>query len=82
MAKERKFSLEELAKSDGPDGKPAYLAYQGGVYDVSASSMFENGDHLGAHQAGADLTEAMAEAPHGEEALDVFAPIGIIKEGK
>ena len=82
MAKERKFSLEELAKFDGPDGKPAYLAYQGKVYDVSASSMFENGDHLGAHQAGADLTEAMAEAPHGEEVLDVFAPIGIIKEGK
>ncbi len=81
MAKEREFTLEELARFDGVDGRPAYLAYQGKVYDVSVSSMFENGDHMGAHQAGGDLTEAMAEAPHGDEVLDGFAPIGIIKEG-
>lgn len=79
MPEEKVFTLEELAKFDGREGKPAYFAYQGKVYDVTASDMFENGDHLGAHQAGADLTGAMAEAPHGEEVLDAFPPIGVLK---
>ena len=41
--------------------------------------MFENGDHMGAHQAGADLTEGLGEAPHGEEVLISFPPIGVLK---
>lgn len=79
MSEEKEFTLEELAKFDGRGGKPAYFAYQGKVYEVTISDMFENGDHLGAHQAGTDLTGAMAEAPHGEEVLDAFPPIGVLK---
>jgi len=60
MTGERVFSLEELAKFNGTRGKPAYFAYRGKVYDVTGSDTWENGDHLGAHQAGSDLTEAMA----------------------
>ena len=81
MAKERELTLEELAKYNGAEGTPAYFAYRGKVYDVTASEMFASGDHMGAHQAGTDLTEAMGEAPHGEEVLISFPPIGIIKEG-
>lgn len=80
MTKERGFTLAELAKFDGTDGKVAFVGYQGKVYEVSGSSMFENGGHMGAHQAGADLTDAMAEAPPAEEVFDNFSPIGILKE--
>ena len=81
MAEEKEFTLEELAQFDGREGKPAYFACLGKVYDVTASDMFESGDHLGAHQAGTDLTEARSEAPHGEEVLEAFPPIGVLKEG-
>ncbi len=80
MTNEKEFTLEELAKFDGVDGKPAYFAYRGKVYYVTASEMFANGDHMGAHQAGTDLTAAMDEAPHGEEVLISFPPIGVLKE--
>lgn len=80
MAGEKEFTLEELAKFNGADGLPAYFAFRGKVYEVTSSDTWENGDHLGAHQAGADLTEALAEAPHGEEVLDAFSPIGVLKE--
>jgi len=79
MAEEKEFTPEELAKFNGADGEPAYFAYRGMVYDVTGSDTWENGDHLGAHQADADLTEAMAEAPHGEEVLDAFSPLGVLK---
>ena len=47
MAGEKEFTLEELAKFNGADGKPAYFAYRGKVYEVTGSDTWENGDHLG-----------------------------------
>ncbi|MCJ7793611.1 cytochrome b5, partial [Candidatus Bathyarchaeota archaeon] len=47
--------------------KPAYLAYKGKVYDVAQSSFWLDGDHLGMHDAGKDLTEELEMAPHREE---------------
>jgi predicted heme/steroid binding protein len=58
------FTAEELAANDGRDGRPAYVAFRGTVYDVSESYMWEDGDHEGAHQAGLDLTAAHEDAPH------------------
>jgi len=72
----RKFTLEELKKYDGKEGRPAYVAYKGKVYDVSSSPSWAGGEHYGEHFAGRDLTEAMAEAPHGEEVLEGFPVVG------
>ncbi len=58
---------QQLQENNGKDGKPAYLAYQGKVYDVSASSFWLEGDHMGMHEAGKDLTDELAQAPHGPE---------------
>ena len=75
---ERKFTLEELKQYDGKDGKPAYIAYKGKVYDVTDNYMWSDGDHLGEHEAGKDLTEAMSQAPHGEGELENVKQIGIL----
>lgn len=74
--RERVFTAAELAGFDGREGRPAYLAYQGLVYDVSGSSLWPDGDHQGMHQAGEDLTAAMADAGHGDEILAQFPVVG------
>ncbi len=61
------LSLEELAQFDGKDGRPAYVAIEGLIYDVSEAP-FGQGEH-GGMPAGTDITEAMANAPHGENPL-------------
>jgi predicted heme/steroid binding protein len=74
----RKFTLKELEEYDGKGGKPAYIVCKGKVYDVSESSFWMDGDHLGAHQAGKDLTEELELAPHGNEVLERVKLIGFL----
>jgi predicted heme/steroid binding protein len=76
--KPRKFTLKELAEYNGTGGKPAYVAYKGKVYDVSASSFWLDGDHFGTHQAGKDLTEDLELAPHSGEVLERTKLIGVL----
>ena len=75
----KEFTKEELALYNGKNGKPAYIAYKGKVYDVSTSFLWKDGNHQVLHEAGVDLTEAMEHAPHGEEALERFHVIGILR---
>ncbi len=72
----RDFTLEELSAYDGRDGRDAYIAVDGFVYDVSDSSLWPNGLHRNTHQAGQDLTEAITGSPHGESVLDNIPRIG------
>ena len=67
MTEQKKITMQELEENNGKNGKPAYFAYKGKVYDVSQSSFWLDGDHLGMHQAGKDLTEELEMAPHKEE---------------
>ena len=76
LAEQKTFTLQDLSKFDGRNGNPAYIAYKGKVYDVSNSSFWLDGDHLGAHQAGKDLTAEMDLAPHGPENLDRVKLVG------
>jgi predicted heme/steroid binding protein/uncharacterized membrane protein len=78
--KKREFTRAELAEKNGADGKPSYIAFQGKVYDVSGSSMWDGGRHMDLHQAGHELTRELAEAPHGEEVLERYPQVGIIRE--
>ncbi|HIP99328.1 TPA: cytochrome B5 [Candidatus Bipolaricaulota bacterium] len=75
----REFTLEELARFDGRDGRPAYVAYAGVVYDVTTSFLWQGGRHQVLHRAGQDLTEALAQAPHGQELLEKFPVVGTLK---
>jgi len=72
----KKITLEELKQYDGKNGKPAYIAYQGKVYDVSQSRLWSEGDHMGLHEAGKDLTDDIDLAPHREEVLERAKLVG------
>ncbi len=65
-----------LAEADGQEGRPAHVAVQGLLYDVGASKLWKNGKHMGRHQAGQDLSEALAAAPHGPEVLQRVPKLG------
>jgi predicted heme/steroid binding protein len=71
----KEFTAEQLTEFDGTDGKPAYVAYKGVVYDVSESAMWGEGDHEGMHQAGADMTVDHEDAPHDVYVTD-FPEVG------
>ena len=71
----KEFTLEELAVFNGQGGQPAYVAYQGVVYDVSDSAMWGGGDHESTHFAGADLTQEHSDAPHDVYVTD-FPEVG------
>lgn len=73
---ERKVTKQELAENNGTNGKPAFIAYKGKVYDASDSSFWIDGDHLGMHNAGKDLTEELEMAPHREENLQRIKLVG------
>ncbi|MDO8847781.1 MAG: cytochrome b5 domain-containing protein [Coriobacteriia bacterium] len=73
----REFTLEDLKQYNGRDGNPAYVAYEGNVYDVSDSAMWDDGDHMGSHEAGADLTAAHDDAPHDVHIVD-FPQVGTL----
>jgi predicted heme/steroid binding protein/uncharacterized membrane protein len=66
----------ELQQFDGREGRPAYFAYGGKVYDVSQSKLWQEGTHFRKHSAGYDLTDALATAPHGEEKISQMSVAG------
>jgi len=76
---EKIYTTAELLKYDGKEGRPVYFAYKGKVYDVTDSEQWSNGEHYNMHFAGADLTEALTEAPHGDEVFERCKVVGILK---
>ena len=74
----RKFTLDELKQYDGKEGRPAYIAFNGKVYDVTESFMWADGDHQGQHVAGKDLSSEIGMAPHGEETLERVKLVGVL----
>jgi len=70
------ITSEELKQFDGKDGKPAYIAYKGKIYDITQSKLWTDGDHMGMHAAGKDLSEELDLAPHGEETLGRVKLVG------
>lgn len=73
------FTKEELSRFDGREGRQAYVAYSGRVYDVTGSDVFTDGDHLG-HDLGLDLTVEMDDAPHDDCVLEGFRVVGEYRE--
>ncbi|MHC4944267.1 MAG: DUF2231 domain-containing protein [Planctomycetota bacterium] len=73
------LSREGLEDFNGKDGRSAYAAVDGKVFDLSSSDLWKGGEHMGQHAAGRDLTEAIAGAPHGKEVLERVKQVGVLK---
>jgi predicted heme/steroid binding protein len=76
------MTKNELAKNDGRDGRPAYVAVNGTIYDVTASPLWRGGNHQDSHHAGHDLTEELKSAPHVRAVVERFPVVGRLEEEK
>lgn len=74
----QEFSAQELEKHNGENGTPVYIAYNGKVYDVSASKLWRKGVHMKRHHAGGDLTADIQAAPHAPDVLQRYPQVGIL----
>lgn len=74
------LTLEELAKFDGKNGNPSYVAVDGIIYDVSEIVQWKDGEHQGRVSAGKDLSKEIESSPHGKSMLEKAKKIGILKE--
>jgi predicted heme/steroid binding protein len=70
------MTLAELQKCDGREGRPAYVAVNNIIYDVTSSPYWITGNHLDTHRAGADLTNELATAPHVRSVVERFPVVG------
>jgi predicted heme/steroid binding protein len=68
----------QLALRNGQDKPEVWVAFQGLVYDVTASRLWRSGKHY-EHWAGQDLTEELKDAPHNEKVFEKFKVIGKLK---
>ncbi len=73
------LTLEALSEFDGKDGRPAYVAVSGIIYDVTESDAWKNGAHAG-FQAGVDLTSEAEASPHGIAVLDKVVQVGVVAD--
>ena len=78
----KEFDSEELAKFNGENKSPVYIAHRGKVYDVSESKRWKDGLHMKRHSAGKDLRTDIQAAPHGPEVLERFPQVGLLKQQK
>jgi predicted heme/steroid binding protein len=77
---EREFTELELRRYNGERGQPAYIAYQGLVYDVTHAPNWRGGMHRNTHYPGLDLTRSLRKAPHDEAVFQRVPQVGVLKE--
>ena len=72
------MTLEQLGHFDGKEGRPAYIAYKGLIYNVTQGRLWKNGSHVMKHAAGHDLTEVLKSAPHDEDKVLAMPQVGTL----
>ena len=78
MVAEMTMTADELAKYNGKDGQPAYVAIEGIVYDVTDVSAWKGGEHQGI-VAGQDITSDIETlSPHGLKVLTDLPVVGTL----
>lgn len=74
------MTREELAQFNGKEGRKAYVAVNGKVYDFTDSDLWENGLHQDQHQAGKDLTRELMSAPHVRAVVERFPVVDRLED--
>lgn len=74
----KEFTLSELAQFDGTMGKPAYVAVNGIVYDVSDNSKWTGATHYGL-TPGKDLSSQFQSCHGTSNKLAKLPNVGILK---
>lgn len=76
--RQKEFTLSELAKFNGKNGNPAYIAIDGIVYDVTWNPAWSGGTHFGMY-AGKDLTKEFSTC-HSKSILSSLNQVGTLKQ--
>ncbi|WP_081702870.1 cytochrome b5 domain-containing protein [Desulfuromonas sp. TF] len=74
------MTRSELARFDGREGRRAYAAVNGKVYDFTDSPRWKDGDHEKQHRAGCDLSRDLESAPHIRVVIERFPVVGALEE--
>ncbi|WP_297418132.1 cytochrome b5 domain-containing protein [Clostridium sp.] len=74
---QKQFNLEDLAQYNGRNGKPAYAAVEGIVYDLSSEAVWTGGTHFGL-VAGKDLTEEFNSCHGMDKILKNIPKVGVV----
>ncbi|GAB3035681.1 cytochrome b5 domain-containing protein [Spirosoma pulveris] len=72
------YTRSQLALRNGQDRDEIWCAYEGIIYDLSASRLWRNGKHY-EHWAGQDLTDELVDAPHTNSVFARFSVIGKLR---
>lgn len=76
---EKVFTTDELKSFDGQDGRRAYVAVDGTVYDMTDVPAWKGGQHHG-NVAGHNLSAAILKSPHGKGVLTKLPVVGRLAE--
>lgn len=74
----KKFTLSELSQYDGTMGKPAYVAINGIVYDVSTNLKWSGATHFGL-TAGKDLSSQFESCHAMASILSKLPKVGVLR---
>ncbi len=71
----RDITLQDLAQYNGKNGKPAYVAVNGVIYDVTGNAAWAAATHFGL-TAGKDLSNEFSACHKGSEILKKLIVVG------
>lgn len=71
---QRNFTLAELTTFDGKNGRPAYVAVNGIVYDVTNNRAWAAATHFGL-VSGKDYTQEFASCHAGQQSILAMLPV-------
>jgi predicted heme/steroid binding protein len=75
------LTIAELAAFDGANGKPAYVAVDGTIYDVTGVNAWKKGKHESG-KAGTDISKLIQNSPHGKAVLKKRTVVGKLVDKK
>ena len=75
----KSVTTTELAKNNGKNGAPCWVAVDGTVYNVTGNKEWVNGEHVpsnGQAKCGRDESSSIGQSPHGTSVLAKLPAIG------